>query len=396
MTEFENELMESPDEEAAPVGKTGASAKSNGKGKKAPAALTRTVELPYPCLGIDLGTTGTRGAIGEDISDNEQVVCLPSPVVEVEADECRDLELDSDLGTGQLELEKNLKFIFQGKGYLVGQAAIDAGAVLSPGVSKLDYAGPKLGATSIMLGLRGSLAVCFCIPFLNAKQYKSDRISLVETYQEQRLDLHVIGEDYFIYPEQVYVLPEGAAPLYLAQRQGARFSGRKGVVLDGGHWTLDCTLLEYDKRSDSIQFNPTASVSLPAGMHQFAEMVASHPDLQIPSKNSPRLIQAIANGDEFFQYKTSTGLRKVQLAKYVSDLKPKFLKKVIGDILDWFPDTEIDDVHLVGGMCDFFKEELQKLFHDGGYSTNLIHPPRIASALSQHLFCQQMVAKSLI
>ncbi len=391
MTEFENELMESPTAEALATRSSG-----NGKAKTAsrPPALTRVVELPFPCLGLDMGTTGTRGAIGEDLSDSEQVVCLPSPVKEVEADECRDIELESDLGNGKLEIENNLKFIFQGKGYLVGQAAIDAGAVLTPGLSKLDYAGVKLAAACIMLGIRGSVAACFSIPY--SKKFKQERDKLVSTYQEQKLEIHAFGEDYFIYPEQVYVLPEGAAPLYLAQRQGAKFSGRKGVVLDGGHWTLDCTLLEYNKRSDSIEFNPTASVSLPAGMYQFAEMVANHPDLQIPSKNSPRLIQAIANGDEFFQYKTATGLRKVPLAKYVTDLKPKFLGQVVNEILDWFPDVDIDDVHLVGGMCDFFKEGLQKLFTDGGYSTNLIHPSRIASALSQHLFCQQMVAKSLI
>lgn len=375
MTQFEAELAESIVE---PTSK---------KGKATATTMTRSVELPYLCVGVDLGTTEVRMAMSEDV---EKVAHYPSVVKEVEATEIRGLTLD--LGMGELALKDNLKMLVNGKGYFLGQAAIDAGEVLTPGKSKLENVEAKLVAAAVLLGIfSGELAACFCIPFKSEVQYRTDLKTLVEALEGKEIKVHLFGKDFSYFIAKVFVLPEGAAPLYWAQKHlGARFSGSRSVVIDGGHWTLDCTDLKHNKKADRIDFNPTNSISLPAGSYQFSEMVAAA--IGMPAKDSPRLIKAIAEGVETFRFKGANGFKTVDLNDTVLDLKPKFLNQTKGNIFEWFPDEEIDSVYLVGGMCKYFQEELEELFLESGFSVMTINPSRLSSALSTFIFCQQMVA----
>jgi plasmid segregation protein ParM len=295
-----------------------------------------------------------------------------------------------------MRLQDNLNILYnQEEGYLVGAAAVSAGESIEPGRSKIDDAGVKLAAAAKLLGLSGEVAVCFSIPYVDHPTYEKSRRRMVEEYCGTEIVFSLFDEEDSIVPTQVYVLPEGLADLYWAQHLGAQFRGKASVVINKGHYSLDCTVVEYDRSSDSIQFNPKASVSLPKGMFQFAQYVCGK--LEMPNSNSLRLVEALANPEStIFKYKDKQGFKQVDLAGNLPALKREFSEEVIKDLLNWFPeDIDINDIHLVGGGFEVFAPEVTQMFGEGGYNVNLIQPLRLSSVLSQFLFCQQMTAKSL-
>lgn len=362
-----------------------------------------SVEIP-PCVGVDLSTTESRFCMGLNIEDKSQVISIPANVLKEEVSAARGLSLNSGLDfeldeinseefsdTVPIQVENHLVFEHGGYAWRVGEAAVARKAPLGIGDSKVDKAVVKLIAGAILLNLQGTMGAGFAIRYKSESDFQAERNRLFEMLAERLIGWSYMGQpgQFTVPAELLFVMPEGYAGWLWCQKQGILFKGRVVVIIDIGHTSTECCLVNGEN-GNRISLDRTISCSLDLGMHQYAEQVANK--LGIPNSESPKLLKAIYEGQETYKYWDGRMMKVVKLREHLPDLRNTFCEYLKAKISEWFPIDGADEIVIFGRGGKYFHAELLKSFESIG-GCNLIQPVAWPNALSMHIFTQARAAK---
>lgn len=331
-----------------------------------------------PILSVDLGRTATKAAIDRD---PDRVTLIPANVAHLSVEQVRRGSFESSFAAPLLDMWLE----YQGKGYAIGQLAADFGAGLGQGQSKVEDALIKVFACIGYFNLKGTLGVVLSLPYHSQEQFEREKEMVVGLVRSPHI-INYRGEAISIDIKHIWVLPEGYGSLIWCEAQKEEdqdFTRVSVAIVDIGHQTTDLLMI------DRFRFSRGVSKSLPFGMSQFYEQVASQ--IQGADSQSMSLIEAVNRpiGERF--YRPRGAARPTDLDEILPSLCKSFARQLTTRLLEWLPERATDVV-ISGGGGEFFWTDLEALLKEAQLRSHLAKPSRKANALGQYLYGEVQLA----
>ncbi len=336
--------------------------------------------IAMPILSVDLGRTATKTTLS---TDPDQVVLIPANVAHLTVDQVRRGGFESSFTSPLLDMWLE----YQGKGYAIGQLAADFGAGLGTGQSKVEDALVKVLACVGYFNLTGDLAVVVSLPYQSQESFEREKEMVTSLVQSPHIVMYR-GDALSVNIKQVWVLPEGYGSLIwtaVQQNQNGNqdFTAASVAIVDIGHQTTDLLM------ADRLRFSRGISKSVPFGMSQFYEQVATQ--IQGADSQSMIFIEAVhrPKGERFYRPRGAT--RPTNLDEILPSLCKSFVRDLANRVIEWLPDRATD-VIVSGGGGEFFWADLQTLLQEAQLRSHLAKPSRQANALGQYLYGELKLA----
>jgi plasmid segregation protein ParM len=344
--------------------------------------ITKEIKIIIPSdidktniLSVDLGRAFTKTCIS---CEPNSVVFIPANVKRLSLEQVHHGVFESTV----FEPLNNLWMEYEGNAYAFGQLAVELGANLGVGQSKLEDGLFKVLTSAAYFELEGNISVVLSLPYLTFEQFEREKTQLIKQVSGSHL-FNFRGQCVSLNITKVWVMPEGYGSLLWAEAQPKKYSTSpyftkiSVAIVDIGLQNIDLLMV------DNFQFVKYISKSEDFGMNKFYELIAA--DIEGADSQSLTLISAVnkPKGKRFYRPKGAS--QPANLDDFLPNLIEQFSREICSRVLAWLPER-VSDVIVTGGGGEFYWEDIQRMLKDAKVNTHLAAPARQANALGQYIY----------